>query len=193
MRESKIEATERLRREGRWEDASRYREEVRNELRSEGRPRAEAAGAAWDAMLEKYPPLPAAELVSQGPAAELENIDIDALVARFKGNEPDLARDILWAYENLENRKARPEDGPSLGAWALLKWARDYRNRFFEQLLPKAIAAREKCGREKRSRPGYAAYLEPGQTPTPPDDLLRELSEGMGADATAKLTPGVVE
>ncbi len=28
--------------------------------------------------------------------------------------------------------------------WSLLKWARDYRNRFFEQMVPKAMAARAK-------------------------------------------------
>jgi hypothetical protein len=54
---------------------------------------------------------------------------------------PNLVRDTLWAYENLPNRKAKPEDAPTVGAWSLLTWARRYRNRFFEILLPKAMAA----------------------------------------------------
>ena len=54
--ESKIATTDRLRREGRWEDASQYREETRRKLRADGKSKNEAGEAAWVAMLEKYPP-----------------------------------------------------------------------------------------------------------------------------------------
>jgi hypothetical protein len=30
------------------------------------------------------------------------------------------------------------------GAWALVEWSRQYRNKFLETLLPKALAAKEK-------------------------------------------------
>ncbi len=177
MQESKIVATERLRREGRWEEASAYRDQVRKELRAQGKPREEAAEAAWEAMLEKYPPLPVEQTaVSQEviapplePTASAqpdEETGLDVLAARTGAKDPDLPRDVLWVYEQLENRKARPEDAPSLGAWSLLKWARNYRNRFFEQLLPKALAVKE----EQQQEQGPAAQDSNGL----PNPLARQ-------------------
>ena len=61
MTESRISATDRLRREGRWEEASLYRDEIRKQLKAEGRSRADANDAAWHAMLLKYPPLEPAQ------------------------------------------------------------------------------------------------------------------------------------
>lgn len=58
MKESRIEATPRLQREGRWAEASLFRDQVRSRLRAEGKTRAEANDAAWEAMTEAYPPLP---------------------------------------------------------------------------------------------------------------------------------------
>lgn len=54
-RESKIEATDRLRREGRWKYADIYREQQRQLLRNEGRTRAEAREMAWDRMIAAFP------------------------------------------------------------------------------------------------------------------------------------------
>ena len=54
--ESKIEATHRLQAAGLWEEASRYRDEVRRRHRNEGKRRSEAGDLAWQAMLERYPP-----------------------------------------------------------------------------------------------------------------------------------------
>jgi hypothetical protein len=62
--ESKIELTERLRREGRWAEASRLKDTALADFRAKGMKRDEAANAAWAAMAEAYPPLPVAE----GPA-----------------------------------------------------------------------------------------------------------------------------
>ena len=107
MSESKIVATERLRREGRWDEASVYRDRVRKELRAQGKPREEAAEAAWQAMREKYPPLPPVEQtsVSQevfelalGPTAlaqGAEQAGVDVLLARTGGKDPDLPSDVL--------------------------------------------------------------------------------------------------
>ncbi len=174
MTESKMELTERLRREGRWSEASRFKDETVRKLRREGRKRTEAIEQAWAAMAASFPPLvptPTAEDDEPGatvtvptasgcptttadgrgesaqgnrrmaPVAD-DDIDIDALLERFGDGQPNLVRDTLWTYEALANRKAKPADAPSLGAWSLLQWARQYRNRFFEQVLPKAMAAR---------------------------------------------------
>ena len=56
MRESKITATERLRRNGNWETASLYRDDQRKRLRSEGMRRREANEESWRLMLEEFPP-----------------------------------------------------------------------------------------------------------------------------------------
>ena len=56
MNESKIVATKRLQSEGLWNEASLYREEVREHLRGEGMTRKEANKGAWEEMLEVYPP-----------------------------------------------------------------------------------------------------------------------------------------
>ena len=59
MNESKIVATKRLQSEGLWNEASLYREEVREHLRGEGMTRKEANRGAWEEMLEAYPPFDA--------------------------------------------------------------------------------------------------------------------------------------
>lgn len=56
MNESKIVLTERLRREGRWGEASKFKDEALKELRAKGMKRDEASDAAWEAMEQAYPP-----------------------------------------------------------------------------------------------------------------------------------------
>jgi hypothetical protein len=63
--------TERLRREGRWAEASKFKDETVKKLRKEGMRRAEAGEQAWLRMAEAYPPLPAPEPIP-GPSAEDE-------------------------------------------------------------------------------------------------------------------------
>ena len=55
--ESKIEATKRLQRDGRWDEASAYRDQIRTELRDEGMTRKQAGETAWARMIEEFPPL----------------------------------------------------------------------------------------------------------------------------------------
>ena len=77
---------------------------------------------------------------AQQPPGTEHDIDIDTLLDRIGDGRPsDLIRDTLWTYENLANRRIKASDAPTCGAWALLEWARQYRNRFFEQVLPKAM------------------------------------------------------
>jgi hypothetical protein len=152
MTESRIGLTERLRREGRWEEAAKFKDVAIRDLRAKGIRKAEASEHAWEAMANAFPPLantgdgpPEAmagePLPPQQPGGTAPDIDVEALLDRLDNDRqpPDLIRDTLWAYENLENRWTKPEDAPSLGAWSLLLWARQYRNRFFEQVLPRAM------------------------------------------------------
>ena len=52
MTESKIVATERLRREGRWAEASLWRDEKRKQLRADGQTKANANEASWCSRLD---------------------------------------------------------------------------------------------------------------------------------------------
>ena len=147
VQESKIVATERLRRDGRWEEASMYRDEVRQQLRGKGRTKKDANEEAWQAMSEKYPPLPKEEQPGSYQYGGMELLDISP---DDYDCESDLVRDTLWVYEHLQTSNATAEQAPSLGAWSLLLWAREYRNRFFEQVLPKAMVAKKKVEEYKQ-------------------------------------------
>lgn len=184
MDESKIELTERLRREGRWGEASRFKDEALRKLRSDGMTKADAAEEAWRRMAAQYPPLAnIGESAPEAPDATAgepwpaqrprgtehdteHDIDIDALLDRIGDGRPsDLVQDTLWAYEHLANRRIKASDAPSCGAWALLEWARQYRNRFFEMVLPRAMAARppeadENVRKEKKSIAEIRGVLE---------------------------------
>jgi hypothetical protein len=78
MDESKIDLTERLRREGRWVEACKFKDETVKKLRAEGMKRAEAGEQAWQKMAEAYPPLPPPKPAPE-PAAEDEETPDEAV------------------------------------------------------------------------------------------------------------------
>ena len=65
MNETKIELTHRLQRDGRWEEASTFREKLRRELREAGKARAVANDVAWARMADEFPPLSASRQQSE--------------------------------------------------------------------------------------------------------------------------------
>jgi len=146
IQESKIVATERLRREGRWEEASMYRDEIRKKARADGHSKADANEQAWQAMSQQYPPLPQDDLPGDILRRGVKLLDLSP--DDFDG-QSDLVLDTLWVYDHLTNKGATAEAAPSLGAWSLLLWARESRNRFFEQVLPKAMSAKKKVEADK--------------------------------------------
>lgn len=160
MTESKIDLTDRLRREGRWGEASKFKDTALADFRAKGMKRDEAAEAAWAAMAEAYPPLPTLEPEPEPePPGESAGVDpsdgMEVLPEWIADAAPvDLSADIRWVYSQLENKRVRPDQAPNAGAWSLLVWARKYQSRFFEQLLPKALAKGTDDGegvkREKR-------------------------------------------
>ena len=94
MIESKIVATDRLRRESRWAEASVWRDEKRKQLRADGQTKADSNEASWDAMIEQFPPLPPSEYApTVGSSTDgLELVDVGP--DDYDG-QPDLARDTL--------------------------------------------------------------------------------------------------
>ena len=135
MPESRIAATDRLRQEGRWDEACLFRDEAKKQLRADGVARTVAIDRAWEAMLEKYPPLPQEE-----PA----NVMTDYWSADRPIPPPNLVEDVFWVYGNLTKPVVEPKDAPGPGAWAMLHWATKNPNSFYQQMLPKAMAAASK-------------------------------------------------
>ena len=132
MTESKIEATDRLRQEGRWSEASLYRDRVREELRSGGMKRKEAREAAWIAMFKRFPPL------------EPEQAEEEFSPEIFTGKHCTLAEAILWAGETV-GFDVNPEDAPGPSAWNLRQWVRSgdkAMTAFFTKILPKMMPIR---------------------------------------------------
>ena len=66
MTESKITLTDRLRREGRWPEAERFKQSVIQECQAQGMTRREAREHAWAATAAAYPPGESAGVESGG-------------------------------------------------------------------------------------------------------------------------------
>jgi hypothetical protein len=150
MLESKVEITKRLQTEGRWDEASRYRDEVRQKFRTEDATRAEANERAWEAMAEKYPPNRDLQEPVDGHR-EGEPGETNAFPADV-GAGADFSADVQWVYANFTrvvvcgpgkpsrcefSRATTPP--PSSGAVGLMEWAADNRTGFFKDLLPKIV------------------------------------------------------
>ena len=161
MREGKAAITDRLRAEGRWSAASKFKDEAINRLRAEGKRSTEARELAWEEMEKAFPSIEIPVEAAAETAAEFEGID-DEQIAALANAPIDHAADIRWCYRNMQNPRASVIDAPSLGAWGLLKHARANQQRFYETLMPKALEANT------------------NQTPaaTAKDDTMQKASEG---------------
>jgi hypothetical protein len=166
MLESKSVATDRLRREGRWEKASLWRDQKRVQLRAEGQTRTESNEAAWQAMIEQFPPLPQSELPVGDHAVELLDIDPDS----YDG-QSSCTDDVAWVYQYLSVKSAAPHQAPSSGAWGLLQWARRNSDRFFMLWL--------KVG-PHQVEPPFEPWKHPGSAEI--DAMLASLGKGAPGD-----------
>ena len=146
-------------------------------LTNSGNPDPDAPADTRDATAAK--PCPA-----QQPRGVEPDIDVDALWDRIGDDRqpPDLIRDVLWTYGALENRQAKPDDAPSLGAWSLLCWARQYRNRFFEKILPKAMLNRPPEDGENQRQEKKEHCPNPGHLRGTPQGLGREVTGRHSSD-----------
>jgi hypothetical protein len=106
MNESKIGITERLRREGRWDEATQYKDSVLVECREKGMKRSEASEAAWQAMVERYPPITAVETPAKSTetlGTEIGRIEGLSDVPASWGDLPanaSLQAEIAWCQAN---------------------------------------------------------------------------------------------
>ena len=81
MSETRIMLTDRLRREGREEEAVRYRNQVREQLKAEGKKRKEAMEGAWEATRLAFTPLPSSEKSTLTAPTVDSTFDVDDVVA----------------------------------------------------------------------------------------------------------------
>ena len=156
MTESKIDLTDRLRREKRWEEAAQYKDSTAKELRDGGMKRGEANQEAWESMAEKYPPLAAPQEEEPGQDQDLEFED-EQVAGLPPGSLEDFFTDADWVYGNLERGEVDPTAAPSSGALALLKWATRNKNDFFGKIVPRALATPDPLREARREQRANAA------------------------------------
>ena len=184
--ESKIELTERLRREGRWAEASKRKDEMVKLLRAEGMKRTEAVEEAWRRLAVEYPPLPhTAEPEPEHGDDEAEEKAAGRVVGPTTlpaawGELPDSAPfevEVEWVHQNrvlvVEERaggasrlhweRAR-KPAPSYGAVNLMEFAATNRKGFMDILQRVKPATddgdEENIQREKKSIAEIRGILE---------------------------------
>lgn len=129
MNESRIEATDRLRREGRWSEASLWKDERVRQHRAEGR-KGEASDLAWAEMIAEFPPLSQGTKTKALDPLDISGADID-LIHRLIAVPVDWDRDVMWCYQVYATPDVQLTESPSLAAWGLLRFARSEPQRFF--------------------------------------------------------------
>ena len=130
MNESKIGLTERLRAEGRWDEASRFKDETLRTLRSQGMTKAEAGEVAWEALAEKYPPQAQAEVAAVNVRVQGLG-DIPASWPELADNA-SLQGELAWVQSNrLRVVEEKPSGATRIHldrarspapSWAALGW-----------------------------------------------------------------------
>ena len=121
MNETKIELTERLRAEGRWAEASNFKETARADFRAKGMGRQEAVEAAWEAMAEAYPPLPVAAVPADPGAPEAAATDASPIPWPDLPTVGDFGDEVKWVHSQYiriieETPRGRRDSlGPGVG------------------------------------------------------------------------------
>lgn len=112
MNESRIALTERLRREGRWDASSKFKDDALREFRAKGMKRDEASEAAWEAMEQAFPPIAAVAATAEMQAEVAADTGIDGL-SEIPAGWPQLPAnaalpsEIAWVNAN----RLRVRDG----------------------------------------------------------------------------------
>jgi hypothetical protein len=153
---ARLAAPHQLRRARVLDDAIQMRNALMAEFEAAGMTKKEGMSRCWGHILAKFLPEGTEDL--EGGLFDEEST-------------PNLVRDILWAYDHLDNIHAMRSQSPSAGAWSLMKWARQYRNRFFEHMMPKALAAK------KLEQPGQEKLEEIDPTIDEIDRLLKQVTD----------------
>ena len=146
MPESKIEATHRLQRDGRWTAACEFRDRVRRELRQAGKTKGEANDEAWSRMSEEFPPV---VVIQQGQSEDdLVADDSDDFPTNLPPGDCNFEADLRWAWNTIGD-PVQPEDAPNGSAWCLHMFAIQQFDKFLP-LVVKSIGMRDKGAKSNR-------------------------------------------
>ncbi len=127
MNESKIALTERLRREGNWSAASKFKDDALRDFRAKGMKRDEASEAAWEAMEQAYPPIDAVVSTTDIRAEEPIDTQVQGL-SEIPADWPplpanaSLQAEISWVTAN----RLRVRDGSGVDLSRALSPAPSY-------------------------------------------------------------------
>ena len=191
MNESKIELTERLRRENRWPEAANFKETARTDFRAKGMKRAEAAEAAWEAMAEAFPPLSVAEALADPGAPEGTTTHAPPVPWPDLPTDADFADEVRWVHsqyiriieETARGRAIHWERAttppPSTGACSLARWAAENRTAFYKDMLPRVMAKVDDQAEEEAKIRRERMALEEI------DELLREMDSQWAEELAA--------
>lgn len=127
VNESKIALTERLRREGNWSAASKFKDDALRDFRAKGIKRDEASESAWEAMEQAYPPIAAVAATTEMQAEVATDTRIHGLSEIPAGwpqlpANASLQAEISWVSAN----RLRVRDGTGVDLSRALSPAPSY-------------------------------------------------------------------
>ena len=147
MPESKIEATHRLQRDGRWTAACEFRDRVRRELRQAGKTKGEANDEAWRRMSEEFPPI---TVTQQGQSkVDLVADDGDDFPTNLPPSDGDFDADLRWAWNTIGD-PVQPEDARNGSAWCLRLFGLQQFDKFLP-LVAKSIGMADTRAKKMRA------------------------------------------
>ena len=132
MQEHELKEYQRLRTEGRWSQASEFREAERQRLRLAGRSKQQARDESWAAMLVKFPPL---EDNRTGSEPTPPSVDPNTLSDVIFAEDANYKQAVRWALRaiGLDPDKIPARQIPNPACLAMLRFAQTEkgRERFF--------------------------------------------------------------
>ncbi len=125
--QNKRELTDRLRREGRWEEFGKRRDEIRIKLKHQGADKDERVNQSWVQALAELPPLPVVKELKEpawgGKMPEEAPLTPETL-ARFEAVEFNVEADIAEASHKLAQSRLTAEDFARPLAWRFWRVAK---------------------------------------------------------------------
>ena len=132
MQENELKEYQRLRAEGRWPQASEFREAERQRLRSAGRSKQQACDESWAAMLVKFPPLEDGQPANEPPPP---SVDPNSLPDVIFAEDANYKQAVRWALRaiGLDPDKIPARQITNPACLAMLRFAQTEkgRERFF--------------------------------------------------------------
>lgn len=166
--------SQRLQREGRYDEFMSERAEIQQEKRANGVPRAIALSESWREAAERFPPQPVDEKEQKPKPGKVSYLTAEEVEILDAKPDPSFTEEVQWVYDNFANKDVRPVDALATSTWGLLQWARGSQVKFYGDLVPKFIAA-------PQEEADKAAKAQKGES----SDKLLELTAKLQEEAAA--------